>query len=121
MRLRWSGEVIGYDINIAGLVDDSVDIGVPGGWELIRLVDAFVSGTDSDRESARQAVLDALGPESLFDSATVFGNFEMMNRVAEGTGIPVPPQAVEREAEMMKALGLYDILKSQHTQINSTP
>ena len=98
MRLRWSGEVIGYDINIAGLVDESVDIGVPGGRELIRLVDAFVSGTDPDRESARQAVLDVLGPESLFDSATVFGNFEMM-----------------------KALGLYDILKSQHTQINSTP
>jgi hypothetical protein len=34
--------------------------------------------------------------------------------VAEGTGIPVPPQALEREAEMMKTLGLYDILKTQH-------
>ncbi len=97
-------------------MDDSVDIGVRGGGELILLVDAFASGTDSDKESARQAVIDALDPESFFDSATVFGNFEMMNRVAEGTGIPVPSQAVEREAEMMKALGLYDILKSQQTE-----
>ena len=120
-RLRWSGEVNGYDIDIAGLVDHSVDIGVPGGRELIRLVDVFVSDTASDRESARQAVIDALDPESFFDSATVFGNFEMMNRVAEATGIEVPPQAVEREAEMMKALGLYDILKSQQTQASSTP
>lgn len=120
-RLRWSGEVNGYDIDIAGLVDHSVDIGVPGGRELIRLVDAFVSGTESDQESARLGVLDTLGPESFFDSATVFGNFEMMNRVAEATGIAIPPQAVERESDMMKALGLYDILKGQQTQASSTP
>jgi hypothetical protein len=38
----------------------------------------------------------------------------MMNRAAEGTGITLPPQVLEREAEMMKTLGLEDTLKSQH-------
>jgi hypothetical protein len=39
----------------------------------------------------------------------------MMNRVAEGTGITVAPQVLEREAEMMKTLGLRDTMKSQHS------
>lgn len=68
----------------------------------------------SAHHQAREAVLNELEPESLVDAAAVFANFEMMNRVAEGTGIPVPPQALEREAEMIKTLGLYNTLKSQH-------
>ncbi len=80
---------------------------------MVELVDSVVHDDNSRRREARDAVLEELGPESLVDAAAVFGNFEMMNRVAEGTGIPIPPQALEREADMMKALSLYDILKGQ--------
>ena len=118
-RLRWSGQVNGYGIDIAGLVELSTPVGVPGGAELIRLVDVFFEDSEEEKPVARQAVIDALGPESFFDAATVLGNFEMMNRVAEGTGIPIPPQAVDREAQLMKILGLYDILKSQQHQASS--
>jgi hypothetical protein len=90
-----------------------VDIGVPGGSALVELVDSVNDGDDPRRQEAQDAVLQELGPESLVDTAAVFGNFQMMNRVAEGTGIPIPPQALEREADMMKALSLYEILKSQ--------
>jgi len=114
-RLRWSGEIHGYDIRIEGIADPSLDVGVPGGLALVDLVDSMVERDDSARRRAREVVLDQLGPESLVDAAAVFGNFEMMNRVAEGTGIPLPPQTLEREPEMMKTLGLYDSLKSQHT------
>lgn len=112
-RLRWSGEVHEYDIRIEGIADPSVDVGVPGGLALVGLVDRMVEGDISARRQARATVLEELGPESLVDAAAVFGNFEMMNRVAEATGISVPPQALEREAEMMHTLGLNDILKSQ--------
>ncbi len=113
-RLRWSGEVHEYDIRIEGIVDPAIDVGVPGGLALVGLVDRMVEGNISACQQARATVLEELGPESLVDAAAVFGNFEMMNRVAEGTGIAVPPQALEREAEMMQTLGLYDILKSHH-------
>ena len=110
-RLRWSGEELGYPIDLRGLVDTSVELGVPGGKDLIDLVDSFVQGKGT--EAARSDVRSELGDASFVDAAGCFGNFEMMNRIAEGTGIPVPKQAVEREADMMKTLGLYDILKSQ--------
>jgi hypothetical protein len=113
-RLRWSGEHLGYQVRIRGLVDPDIDLGVPGGRQLLGLVDAFFNRAAATQAIARQAVLEALGPEALVDTAAVYGNFEMMNRVAEGTGIPVPIQAVEREADFMKALGLYEMLKSQH-------
>lgn len=113
-RLRWSGELHGYDIRIEGIADPAVDVGVPGGLALVGLVDSMVDGDVFASRQARATVSEQLGAESLVDAAAVFGNFEMMNRVAEGTGIPLPPQAVERQAEMMQALGLYDILKSQH-------
>jgi len=81
---------------------------------LVGLVDEMAKGDTNARRQARDAILDELGSESLVDAAAVFGNFEMMNRVAEGTGVTVPPQVLEREAEMMKTLGLEDTLKSQH-------
>ncbi len=112
-RLRWSGEICEYDIKIEGIADPSIDVGVPGGLALVGLVDQMVGGDLTARRQARATVLEQLGPESLVDAAAVFGNFEMMNRIAEGTGIAVPPQALEREAGMMHTLGLYDILKSQ--------
>jgi hypothetical protein len=111
-RLRWSGEVLQYDINIAGVADRSVDLGVPGGSALLALVDAFAGDDAAALEEARTAVREALGDEAFVDAAAVFGNFEMMNRVAEGVGLPIAPQAIEREAEMMKILGLYDLMKS---------
>ena len=81
---------------------------------MVGLVDEMAKGDTNARRQARDAILDELGSESLVDAAAVFGNFEMMNRVAEGTGVTVPPQVLEREAEMMKTLGLEDTLKSQH-------
>ncbi|MEE8375639.1 MAG: hypothetical protein V3S26_04905 [Acidimicrobiia bacterium] len=114
-RLRWSGEIHEYDIRIEGIADPAIDVGVPGGMALVGLVDDMVKGDITARQQARDAILNELGPESLVDAAAVFGNFEMMNRVAEGTGITVAPQVLEREAEMMKTLGLRDTMKSQHS------
>jgi hypothetical protein len=104
--LRGSSIAFGYDLDILAIVDDRVDSGVPGGHAILSFVDAVMTGNESDQESARSAILDEIGPESLVDAAGVFANFQMMNRVAEGTGIPVPAAAIEREARMVEVLGL---------------
>ena len=104
---------MGYSIDITAIAGADVDIGVPGGRALLNLVDAFFDRDDSARDLARRDVIDALGPESFFDAATVFGNFEMMNRIAEGTGIGISPQRLEREADLVRALGLERLMKSQ--------
>lgn len=109
--LRGSSIAFGYDLDIRAIVDDHFDSGVPGGHVILPFVDAAMTGNEPDQQSARSAIVDELGPESLVDAAGVFANFQMMNRVAEGTGIPVPGAAIEREPYMVEVLGLNSFYK----------
>lgn len=111
--LRESSIALDYDLDIAAIGDPTVPIGVPGGCELLRFVDAVMSGTPEDLASAQAAIINDLGPESLVDAASVFGNFEMMNRVAEGTGIPISPQAIERMKDTIELLGIGESPQSE--------
>ena len=110
--LSSSSIAYGYDLNIASIRDPSLPTGVPGGTELLRFVDAIITRGRDDLVASQEAIIDVLGPESLVDAAGVFGNFEMMNRVAEGSGIPVPPQEVERMGDTIEDLGIVTFLKS---------
>lgn len=108
--LRASAIAYEYQIDTRAIADPSINLGVPGSTALIGLVDA-VMGVSGDPGAARRTVIDELGPEALVDAASVFGNFEMMNRVAEATGIPVAGAALERESSMVESLGLHRFLK----------
>jgi hypothetical protein len=110
--LSSSAIAFGYDLNIAAIRDPSLPTGIPGGSELLRFVDALITNSPDDLVAAQAAIIEVLGPESLVDAASVFGNFEMMNRVAEGSGITVPPQAIERMRGTIDELGLVTFLKS---------
>ena len=107
--LRESSIAFDYPIDISALVEPRTDPGVPGGRVILDFVTAVLDGKTFD--SHHSAMVDALGAEALVDAAAVFGNFEMMNRVAEGTGIPVPGAAVDREADIVSTLGLESMLK----------
>ena len=101
-----------YELNIAAIKDPSIRTGVPGGTQLLHFVDALIARASDDVARAQAAIIDRLNPESLVDAAAVFGNFEMMNRVAEGSGIAVPPQAIERMNGTFNELGMINLLKS---------
>lgn len=101
-----------YNLNIASIGDPSVPSGVPGGGVLLEFVDAVIAGRPDDTADAQTAIVEGLGAASLVDAAGVFGNFEMMNRVAEGSGIPVAAQATERLRDTINQLGMISFLKS---------
>ena len=109
--LRESAIAFGYDFDPETVADPAVRTGIPGGNALLRFVDTVLQRVDVSLDRAHADVVDELGPESLVDAASVFGNFQMMNRVAEGTGIPVAAIAVEREAGLIATLGLLDLRK----------
>ena len=102
--LRASADRFGYDLDERVIADPSLPVGIPGGTELLRLVDAVL--LDREAATARADVVEALDEASLVDAAAVLGNFEMMNRVAEASGIPVSQQAVDRNAGLVEALGI---------------
>jgi hypothetical protein len=107
--LRESSSAYGYDFDMAAIADRTLDAGIPGNRAILDLVDSVFTGVGMP--DARQTMIDELGPEAFVDACAVYGNFSMMNRVAEGTGIPVPSAAVEREASIVEALDLTRMLK----------
>jgi len=83
--------------------------------ELLRdFVDAVV-GDDPDRaEAARATVIDRLGPDWLVDASAVVANFEMMTRLADGTGARLLPQRIEQAAALRAELGLDQFPSARH-------
>lgn len=76
-------------------------------------VDA-VTGTDPDAaDRARTALAEAYGHDWLVDAAAVIANFEMMTRLADGTGARLTAERLAATAAMRAELGLDD-LPSRH-------
>lgn len=68
---------------------------------------AAVVGDDPARAAAaRSAVVDELGPDWLVDAAAVVANFEMMTRLADGTGARLRPEQLVATAEIRAQIGV---------------
>ena len=75
----------GERIDTVGLVEGT-STDVPHGPRLVAFVDAVVGGDATDAAEARAALAADAGPAAVADAAAVVANFEMMTRVADGTG-----------------------------------
>ena len=83
--LSWSIQETNQRINLLPIADGEGDTLLTGGSDLIGFANATLSGCGIS--AARTTVADALGTEAAVDAAAVIGNFEMMNRVVDGTGV----------------------------------
>lgn len=61
--------------------------------ELLAFTDAIAGFDAAALEAARAALADAAGEDFMVDAAAVAANFEMMTRVADGTGARFPSAA----------------------------
>ena len=109
--LRASASVISIDLEPRAITDRSLDPLVPHGSVLLDLVDAVLTGTSEHKALARSRVIDAVGQTGLVDAAAVIANFEMMNRIADATGMPVGKGTLRRTAEWR---ALIDIDRFNH-------
>ena len=82
---------------------------------MVAFSEAVLGDDDVALESARKRVLDDLGPEALSDSAAVVATFQQMDRVADGTGIPLDAGVVELTQDFRADIGLNDFSSAQYT------
>jgi hypothetical protein len=73
---------------------------------LEHLVTAVVGDDPVRADAARQAVVDQLGHEWLVDTCAVIANFEMMTRLADGTGARLRPEQLQASVAIREELGL---------------
>lgn len=102
--LSWSIEETNGRLDLRALRDRTVDPLLPGGRELLDYVSAVLHGTDIAR--TRSAVVAILGEAAAVDTAAVTANFEMMNRIADGVGMPVGGGTRQRMSRTISDLGL---------------
>lgn len=68
---------------------------------------AAVVGDDATRAAAaRAAVVHELGDDWLVDAAAVIANFEMMTRLADGTGARLRPEQLQATASIRAQIGV---------------
>ena len=101
--LRESAIATGTKVDLRAVTDPAVDSLLSGGGALLDLASAT---SEPAAEDARSRVVSELGGDALVDAAGVIGNFEMMNRIADATGIPVGKGARRANADLIEELGL---------------
>jgi hypothetical protein len=104
--LSWSSTQEGHPADLAAIADGSGDGGLPFGAELIAFTDAIGGYDEAALEAARRTLVDAAGEPFMIDAAAVAANFEMMTRVADGTGARFPDDVVRQRAGMIGGLGI---------------
>lgn len=107
MLLGLSGLTNGEEIDVA-VVGGHGAGGVAHGTELVAFVDAVHAGDASALAAARRRLADGCGEAGLIDAAAVCANFQMMNRIADGTGTPLDEMAVAPSAALRASLGVDD-------------
>lgn len=81
--LSWSGKAQGIAVDLATLT-----VGVDHAGLLLDFAQVATSPAGDDHElvRVRTTLVEALGESVMVDAAAVVANFEMMTRLAEGTG-----------------------------------
>ena len=105
--LRWSGLALDHEIDL-GAIGGNGDGGVPFGRELVAFASA-IAGFDGDAlVLARRRLNDAAGEAAMVDAAAVAANFEMMTRVADGTGARFAEDVRVKRVRLGVILGVTD-------------
>ena len=73
---------------------------------MLAFVDAAKGSDPDELTRTRAAVAEKFGAEGLVDAACVIGNFERMNRIADGTGIPIESPLAALSSDLREELNL---------------
>ncbi len=89
-----SSVVTGSDVDLRGVNegDDAGDGGIPHGARLLAFTDAVMRGSDDDVARERAALREVLGDAEFVDAVATIGAFNVVDRIADSTGIPLDEQ-----------------------------
>ncbi len=115
MLLRGGGKSEGSKVDLKGVTDKSVDSGILHGAALISFAEAVLERDDAALGSARDRVLQNLGPAGLSDTAAIVATFQQMVRIADGTGIPLDAPVADMTVDLRSEIGLNEFGSARNT------
>ena len=107
----------GIDIDLQSLVQgDRIDSGIPASKELLAFTEAVFREDKVQLPKTRQTLIETLGSKEMVDTGCIIGNFQRMNRIANGTGIAVDGYLQPSSEHLGKKLGM-----TNFDSYNNTP
>src|SRR6185503_21277825 len=105
--LRVSGTMAGAAVDLAA-VNGGVegDGGVEHGARLVAFTEAVMRGDAAAMERERRAVRALLDAEKFVDLAAVIGSFNVVDRIADATGIPLDEMLAATTVDVRDELDL---------------
>ena len=104
--LSWSGHTSGDAVDIHSIATGEGTGGVPFGAELLAFTDAIADYDDEELTEARDRLRFVAGEPFIVDAAAVAANFEMMTRVADGTGARFDDATRTKRSALTETLGI---------------
>ena len=101
-----SSTALGRPADIAAVARDDHDAGLPLSTELVAFAQAIGGWDAAALAAARDRLTAAAGEAFMIDAAAVVANFEMMTRVADGTGARFHPATAGPRLEAARQLGI---------------
>lgn len=101
--LSWSAQTTNVPVDLRAVVDPRVDPLLPAGRELVAFADSVLA---EPNPAAARTLREAHGEQALVFAASVIANFQMMNTVADATGMPVGKGSRIKNADLIEELGL---------------
>ena len=105
--LSWSSSSEGADVDltvVAGAASTADPLPIDHGAELLDFASACAGRDDAVLDQARSVLVEETDIGFMVDAAAVAANFEMMTRLADGTGARMPTEALERQAAVIGAM-----------------
>lgn len=111
-----SGKSQGSEVELASVNGEARgDAGVAHGAELLGFVEAVMAGDDAQLSRARQSLREVLSVEAFVDACAVIGAFNVVDRIADATGIPLDAGMLGMSAEVRSELDLERFGSSANT------
>ena len=91
------------------------DGGVPHGARLLAFTDAVLGGNAEAIERERTALCAVVSPEALVDACALIASFNVVDRIADATGIPLDPMLYAMSGEIREELRLARFRSAENT------
>jgi hypothetical protein len=104
--LSWAGNDSGITVDLTAIAGDGHDIELEHGSELLQFATACAGRDDDQLAERRRALENATSRAFMVDAAAVAANFEMMTRLADGTGARMPSEVIEQRSATIGAMGV---------------
>ena len=103
--LSWSSNETGQQVDLTAIIHGVGDVVLEHGRALLRFASACCGVDDGELAAARAALVAETDEAFMVDAAAVAANFEMMTRLADGTGARLPEQRLEQAAAQIDLMG----------------